>query len=467
MLKAKVVGSSVPGLAGSVAIFGKGLASLSLAVCLKQKGIPNNIYIDDKSVRRPSAPFILLDHKVCQPLCKALGLDDEQFRRRIETPGSLVNSESQPWAQLGSIRAERSNIEKVLLESANVVDKHSLSAAEATPDGTLVTFKNGSKLSSAFAVFGYVVSRVLAPDTEGKRLPLVAFSGRAQCSEADFETTFGSSLPEPTRCFVKMDREHGHLLQVWVRRHEPGTPVELAWLFSRPRQNARTEMLRSRTGSAQSDPDVNLIIAQELKAISTNVPPAIADILRFSKAGRYGFPKVSPLVSRRELDRLSMSGAVLCGGAAYATRMPGLCFAADESTAVIEDALSLADCITTYGVSQNAINHFYRLNYEKWRQEAKNNYDSIMRLHGSDDVRSRIAPSNERVGPPSTRRNEFVDEVPGNLKKSFISQRPSIKKVEHDYPRRETPGSNFEASTASGTAQAVAPTTLQRPTGKT
>jgi hypothetical protein len=90
----------------------------------------------------------LLDHNVCKPLFEVIDLDGEQFRRKIEVQGSLVNSGSQPWAQLGFIRAHRPSFERLLLEKTDVIGDHKLGAAEPTPNGTILTFKNGLKFLS-------------------------------------------------------------------------------------------------------------------------------------------------------------------------------------------------------------------------------------------------------------------------------------------------------------------------------
>jgi hypothetical protein len=154
----------------------------------------------------------------------------------------------------------------------------------------------------------------------------VAFSGTAQCPEADFEKLFGSLLPPATQIFIETDTEHGRLLQVWVQAHEPGNEVELDWLFPKSVDYARVQSLRRLERSVQIQAHLRLKVAQELKAFSENLPQLIVEMLLFSsseKKRRYNLTMEYLLVPKDELVRLSRSGAVLIGASAHAVPISG------------------------------------------------------------------------------------------------------------------------------------------------
>ena len=463
MHNAKTLGSPVRALAGPVTIILNSLASLALAVSLKKKGIPNNVYVDRWSINARYAPYMLLDHNVCQPLLEALGLDDEEFRRTIEVPKSIVNSESRPWAQLGLIRVHRPSVEQLLMKNVNLVNNRSLRKTDFRPGGNLLTFRDSSKFLSHFTVFGSAFSSRHLENlgSEPRRLPLIALSGKAQCPEADFETTFGSLLPEPTRCLVKTDKEHGRLLQVWVQHHAPGTPVQMEWLLSRSLESTSAETLRKWQESAETATKVSLLASDELKTFSGDVPSAIADMVLSSstEAGgrRYYSRYAYFLRPRHEIESRGRSGAVTIGGYAHAVPTIGPCFGADEPSTAIEDGLSLADCIDKFGPSRDAITEFYRLNYAKWEREVKNNIASIMSLHKRHSV---------RPGMPECRRERGLTETRSILDERFQSlgepyhKKPisplvhMVSRPKHRRSTREAAGSN-QAHIANGAARAA------------
>lgn len=190
----------------------------------------------------------------------------------------------------------------------------------------------------------------------------------------------------------------------------------MEWLLSRSLESTSTETLRRWRESAETAAKVGLVVSDELKTFSRDIPSAIADMVlsSSSEAGerRYYSRYAYFLRPRHEIESRSRSGAVTIGGYAHAVPTIGPCFGADEPSAAIEDGLSLADCIDRFGPSRDATTEFYRLNYTKWEREVKNNIASIMGLHERHSV---------RPGIPESRRERGLTEPRNQLDETFQS----------------------------------------------
>jgi 2-polyprenyl-6-methoxyphenol hydroxylase-like FAD-dependent oxidoreductase len=143
-------------------IIGAGIAGLTLARCLKNKGIAAVVF-----EKNPSAAHhnygISLQPRVWKALLKVLQIDEGTFVKRVAVD-EMINGKwfvypDDKWRaagnekdRVGPLRAHRGNLESLLRENVDVKWGHVLQDISSQGSEHILNFRNNEKVESTFVV---------------------------------------------------------------------------------------------------------------------------------------------------------------------------------------------------------------------------------------------------------------------------------------------------------------------------
>lgn len=224
-----------------ITIVGAGLSGLTLASCLKAKGIPTVIL--EKSSAAPRFNYGITLHRwAYQPLLKILQMDEFRFHKELAVDkdqggqgtilGDMITSGDN--VPPGSFRCHRGRLEMLLREGQDISWDQTIHDMETTSGEIVVRFQDGIALKSDILVAAdgvhSQVRRMLAPQIEPNVLPYVVFNGRRTVSIDYYLTRIASHMQKST---IVHSRNGDIVFQVSINDITP-TQAALSYTYSRP-----------------------------------------------------------------------------------------------------------------------------------------------------------------------------------------------------------------------------------------
>jgi 2-polyprenyl-6-methoxyphenol hydroxylase-like FAD-dependent oxidoreductase len=364
-------------------IIGAGIAGLTLARCLRNKGIAAIVF-----EKNPSAAHhnhgISLQPRAWKALLKMLQIDEGTFVKRVAVDGMIngkgfVHPDNKGRGggnekdRVGPLRAHRGNLESLLRENVDVKWGHVLQDISSQGSEHILNFKNNEKVESAFVVdtsgVHSTIRKSLLPNSQLNVLPYVVFRGTRRLDQDTFRENYAPYFENGNMIETK---KGDILLQIWVNSHQQDTG---AVVYSRPAQ-ANDPLHRPGRGLDESV-DIPSAFFTEVSQLSGLERPfqetfngeAILDdrILHWLMR--------TVLVPLPELKRLSDKAVFLIGDSAHAMPILG----GEGATVAIWDAVDLVRFITDDGVK--GVGEFYDGRFSKWEAEVKRSEERLGKMH--------------------------------------------------------------------------------------
>lgn len=365
-----------------IAIVGAGLAGLTLARCLLQRGIPTVLL--EKVASSPRHSYgITLHPWAYKPLLQVLQMDERTFRRRIAVDGPVggigrldpdalaVTQE----ADSSSFRANRAKIESLLREGLDIRWDHALTDVKGTPEGVILSFANGQRLGSSLAIGADGVHsqmrKLLLPKSSFSVLPFVVFNGKRRVSQSSFRELFAPYFDESN--LVEMRRDEV-LLQVSVNENTGGD-VNISYTYSRPARKEDALHNPDRPTSGATDiPEEFYIEVADLASLKQPFAEAF-DVTKIRRDRVLHWLMRSVIVGLAELQRLANDGVVLVGDAVHAMPILG----GEGANAAIADGMELAEHLASHG--SGGIADWYQARYDRWSDEMQRSEETLVLMH--------------------------------------------------------------------------------------
>lgn len=227
-----------------VHIVGAGLAGLTLARCLRRKGIQTIIY-----EKRPSPPQhsygITLQVQIWSKLlgivsindgnafCRHVAVDSEFGGSGLLLAGGGISGKT-PYAS-SSVRAHRGRLEALLREDLEIQWNHQCESITRNENGHTLEFKNEKPVSAELIVdTSGVHSQIrtsLSPASKLDVLPYVVLRGTRAIEKAKFEELY---RPKFSNITVLRQKTSDALLQLWFSDYDKASDqVYINYVYSR------------------------------------------------------------------------------------------------------------------------------------------------------------------------------------------------------------------------------------------
>jgi 2-polyprenyl-6-methoxyphenol hydroxylase-like FAD-dependent oxidoreductase len=369
-------------------IIGAGIAGLTLARCLKNKGIVAVVF-----EKNPSAAHhnygVSLQPRAWQALLKVLQIDEGTFVKRVAVDG-MINGKGfvQPdnkgrgggneKDRVGHLRAHRGNLESLLREDVDVKWGHALQDISTQGSEHILNLKNNEKVESAFVVdtsgVHSTIRKSLLPNSQLNVLPYVVFRGTRRLDQ----DTFRESYPPYFENGNVIEMKKGDiLLQIWINSHQQDTgAVDISCVNSRPAQaNDPLHCPGRGLGESVDIPSAFFTKVSQLSGLErpfeeTFNGEAILDdrILHWLMR--------TVLVPLPELKRLSDKAVLLIGDSAHAMPILG----GEGANVAIWDAVDLVRFITDEG-AKGVVEEFYDGRFSEWEAEVRRSEERLGKMH--------------------------------------------------------------------------------------
>jgi 2-polyprenyl-6-methoxyphenol hydroxylase-like FAD-dependent oxidoreductase len=367
-------------------IIGAGIAGLTLARCLKNKGIGTVVF-----EKNPSAAHhnygISLKSRAWKALLKVLQIDERTFVTRVAVDrminrNGFVHADDKRLTgkekdRLTPLRAHRGNLESLLREDVDVKWGHMLQDISSQGSKHILNFKNNEKVESAFVVdtsgVHSTIRKSLLPNSLLNVLPCVVFRGTRRLDRDTFRENYAPYFKNGN----VIETQRGDiLLQIWINSHHHDTgAVDISYVYSRP-AHPNDPLHRPGRGLEESV-DIPSAFFTEVSQLSGLEQPfeetfngeAVLDdsILHWLMR--------TILVPLSELKRLSEKGMFLIGDSAHALPIVG----GEGANLAIWDAVDLATFITEDGVT--GIGEFYDGIFGEWEAEVRRSEERLREMH--------------------------------------------------------------------------------------
>ncbi|KAF8866424.1 FAD/NAD(P)-binding domain-containing protein [Acephala macrosclerotiorum] len=366
-------------------IVGAGIAGLTLARCLKNRGIQAVIFEKNPSPAKHNYG-ITLQPRTCQALLKTLKTDAHSFCRRVAVDSlidgkDLVGSKENSGSDIGILqappRAHCGRLEGVLRENLKIEWGHVLDNVSMDGPKLLLEFKNKENVYSKFIIdtsgVHSQVKRAFVPKPNLSVLPYVCFRGTRNIDGQAFRDLYQSNFKGGN--VIETKRDH-RLLQIWINDyHKDPETVDVSYVYSRP---TRESDPLHRPGRAPESSDISEAFFDEVSQLSALDQP-FKDAFDGEKIKedrilhwlmRTSFSPLDELI-----DFLKM-GVVSLGDSAHAMPILG----GEGANFAIEDAVLLAEYILVIAQMEDV----YRERYVEWENGLKDSEERLREMHSAE-----------------------------------------------------------------------------------
>ena len=369
----------------TIHIIGAGIGGLTLARCLKNKGIQAILFEKSPSPARHHYG-ISLQPRTCEALLKVLGMDESTFCQRVAVDGlnggrGLVYPErgtrSDPFKGRAPFRAHRGRLEAVLRESLVVRWGHVLGDIEIRGAELALSFKEKDEVRSTFLVdtsgVHSAIRKALLPHAQLNILPYVVFRGTRHIDRATFKKIYEPRFEGGNILEI---RKGDALLQISINdRGKTEVGVDISYIYSHPAH--QDDQLHQPARELQQAADFSepfFSEASKLQELEDPIKDAFdADKMRGDRILHWLMRDI--LVPSDDLKSFAERGIVLIGDAAHATPILG----GGGANSALADAVELAEWIASRGLED--VGGFYEKRYGEWELEVKESEERLVEMH--------------------------------------------------------------------------------------
>ncbi|PMD25117.1 FAD/NAD(P)-binding domain-containing protein [Hyaloscypha hepaticicola] len=334
----------------TIHIIGAGIGGLTLAKCLKNKGIQAIVFEKNPSPAQHSYG-ISLQTKTCQALMKVLGINEPTFWKRVAVDGSIggrgliMSKDIREAAAEYGVRTHRGRVEGLLRESLDIRWGHVLENVSNNGAKHILKFRGKDDIRSDFLVdtsgAHSPVRRSLLPGVQQTILPYVVFRGTRHIDGSTFKELYKPKFEGGS--IIEM-RDGNNLLQISTNDvRERGDGVNISYIYSRQARQDDQLHRPERTLQESEQPFKDAFDVEKMRR-DRILHWLMTDIL----------------VPLGDLKILAEKGVIAIGDAVHATPILG----GEGANSAIADAVELAKWILSQVVDD--ISGFYDNIYGVW-----------------------------------------------------------------------------------------------------
>ena len=366
----------------AITIAGAGLAGVTVARCLAQKGIPSILL--EKASSPPRHNYgITLHPWAYRPLLHILQLDEASFRERLSIDASkggadgIAGETLAPGMEgtMGTFRCHRGRLEEFLREGQDIRWEHKITDIETTAQKVILRIQDERAIETPILIgtdgVHSQVRKSLAPEIQLKVLPFVAFNGTRRISPLSFHTTIA---PQMHGASMVQRRRGDVVLQIAMSQYT-ATNVDLSYTYSRPaRPHDPLHRPNRPIASATDIPEEFYAELQELQALG----PAFTEIF---DAVNVRNDRVLHWLMRRTLGtestikELADRGVLLIGDAIHAMPILG----GEGGNHAMKDGVDLAERIAAHGA--HGMREFSSVRYGDWESGVGESERRLAEMH--------------------------------------------------------------------------------------
>jgi 2-polyprenyl-6-methoxyphenol hydroxylase-like FAD-dependent oxidoreductase len=369
----------------TIYIIGVGTAGLTLARCLKNKGIQAIIFEKNPSPARHNYG-ISLKPRACEALLRVLEMDESTFYQRVAIDGENGGrgsvypkhvTKSDALKEREPFRAHRGRLEGVLRESLDVRWGQALRDIESSGAEHVLTLRGGEKIRSPLLVDASGVHspirKSLLPGSQLNVLPYIAFRGTRHIDESIFKKLYEIKLQVGN---VLEMRHRNILVQISINdRRKVRDGVDISYIYSRPaHQYDQLHQPDRDLHQATNISELFFAEASKLQDLEEPFQDALdGEKMRGDRILHWLMRDI--LVPLDDLKSLAKSGVLLVGDAAHATPILG----GQGANSAIADAVELAEWISSRGLEETGA--FYEKRYAEWELEMEESAKRLAEMH--------------------------------------------------------------------------------------
>ena len=367
----------------TIHIIGAGIGGLTLARCLKNKGIQAVIFEKDPSPARHNYGISLLP-RTCQALLNVLKMEESTFCQRVAVDG-VVGGEGRFYPEKtqasksleSPFRAHRGRLEAVLGESLDIEWGHVLADVSRNGEEHVLNFKDKDEVQSNFLVDASgvhsSVRKSLLPGSELNILSYVVFRGTRHIDGSAFKKVYEERFGGGN---VLESQKGDILLQISINDvRKPGEGVDISYIYSRPA--SQDDQLHRPDRAQQQAANISELFFGEVSKLGELEQPFkdAFDVQKMRGDRILHWLMREILLPLEELKNLAEKGFLLIGDAAHATPILG----GEGANSAIADAVQLAEWMSSRGVE--GLGGFYAKRYAEWQREVKESEEKLVAIH--------------------------------------------------------------------------------------